>query len=181
MPLPCVSTFTFPVLGILLKQTMSRRLQDVWLSSLGRSVLSSLTPQPICPVTFHCPPPATPTHGREGRTWDDSARMHPSPLTFSSPGMILRTQAEPPSHGYPSINRHLQLREPGLLWALKHGEGTMQRWTGGRFICRSHYSDESDQCLPGSPRVSRDTVKRAMCEMSSGSGWGCCFPSQKSL
>lgn len=37
---------------------------------------------------------------------------------------------------------------------------------GGRLICGSHYSDESDQCSPGSPRVIRDTVER-----SSGSGW----------
>lgn len=54
-------TFTFPVLGIMLRQTIPRFSDNSEMCgcpSPGHAVLSQLSPQPICFVTFHYPPPA---------------------------------------------------------------------------------------------------------------------------
>jgi hypothetical protein len=89
MALPCISTFTFPVLGILLKWTMFRQHQDVWLSSWGQAVLSQLTSQPICPVTFHCLSQVPSCHALSWRTGERPREGTPGHTLYTSHPILL--------------------------------------------------------------------------------------------
>lgn len=147
---PWMPMFTFSVLGILLRQKIPRFPDSSKMCgcpSPGQTVLSQLSPQLICPVTFRYPPPGPPLPhsgrcGNHGRKRPGCARHTHSPV------VILRIRPEPP----------VPWPAPTLLFSDGHSLALSARPQAGcwstesrccslireRLINGSRYSDESD-------------------------------------
>lgn len=65
-PHPSTPTFTFPVLGILLKRTIPRQRRDVWLSFPGTRLSFSVSAQSPSAGDLPPPPPPPAMHGGGG-------------------------------------------------------------------------------------------------------------------